>query len=180
MTDEALAWRLAKGSRAALDQAVTRFTPYVSAVAWRVLAASPATREDLEEMVADVFLALWRHAAEVEPSRVRTWLGAVAKNRAIDRLRACSPTLPLCEADVDTRPGPEEQSLQRERAARLLAAVESLEEPDRTLFLRHYYEGERLKDVARALGLNQATAKTRLHRGRKRLKQQLTEGGEEA
>lgn len=48
MTDEALARRLAKGSRAALDQAVTRFTPYVSAVAWRVLAASPATREDLE------------------------------------------------------------------------------------------------------------------------------------
>ena len=36
MTDEALAWRLAKGSRAALDQAVTRFTPYVSAVAWRI------------------------------------------------------------------------------------------------------------------------------------------------
>ncbi len=133
MTDEALAWRLAKGSRAALDQAVTRFTPYVSAVAWRVLAASPATREDLEEVVADVFLALWRHAAEVEPSRVRTWLGAVAKNRAIDRLGR-APRLPLCEADVDTRPGPEEQSLQRERAARLLAAVESLEEPDRTLF----------------------------------------------
>ena len=54
MTDEALARRLAKGSRAALDQAVTRFTPYVSAVAWRVLAASPATREDLKAILKEL------------------------------------------------------------------------------------------------------------------------------
>ena len=59
MNDEALIRRLAAGSRAALNQAVDRFTPYVSAVAWRVLAPSSATREDLEEVVADVFLALW-------------------------------------------------------------------------------------------------------------------------
>ena len=97
MTDEALARRLAKGSRAALDQAVTRFTPYVSAVAWRVLAASPATREDLEEVVADVFLALWRHAAEVEPSRVCTWLGAVAKTGPLTACGRAPPPSPCAK-----------------------------------------------------------------------------------
>ena len=179
MNDEALARRLARGSRAALDQAVVRFTPYVSAVAWRVLAPSPATREDLEEVVSDVFLALWTHAAEVDPARIRTWLGAVAKHRAVDCLRALSPALPLSEQDADRAPGPEEEALRRDRAARLLAAVEALEEPDRALFLRHYYEGEKLKDVARSLDMNQATARTRLHRGRKLLKEQLTRGGDE-
>ena len=129
MNDEALIRRLAAGSRTALNQAVDRFTPYVSAVAWRVLAPSAATREDLEEVVADVFLALWSHAMDIDPGQVRTWLRAVAKNKAVDRLRTLSPTLPLCENAADRSPGPEEETLLRERAARLLAAVEALEEP---------------------------------------------------
>ena len=179
MNDEALIRRLAAGSRTALNQAVDRFTPYVSAVAWRVLAPSAATRENLEEVVADVFLALWSHAMDIDPGRVRTWPGAVAKNKAVDRLRTLSPTLPLCENAADRSPGPEEETLLRERAARLLAAVEALEEPDRTLFLRRYYANEKLKDVARDLGMNQATARTRLHRGRRLLLEQLMKGGDE-
>ena len=110
---------------------------------------------------------------------MRTWLRAVAKNKAVDRLRTLSPTLPLCENAADRSPGPEEETLLRERAARLLAAVEALEEPDRTLFLRHYYANEKLKDVARDLGMNQATARTRLHRGRRLLREQLMKGGDE-
>ena len=178
MNDETLVRRLAGGSRRALDQAITRFTPYVSAVAWRVLALSPATREDLEEVVSDVFLALWAHAEALDPTHVRAWLGTVARNRAVDRLRALTPTLPLLESDPDGSPGPEDLILRREQEMRLLAAVEALEEPDRTLFLRYYYENEKLKDVARDLGMNQSTVKTRLHRGRKLLKQKLMEGGE--
>ena len=58
-------------------------------------------------------------------------------------------------------------------------AVEPLEEPDRTLFLRHYYANEKLRDVARDLGMNQATARTRLHRGRRLLREQLTKGGDD-
>ena len=179
MTDEALVRRLAQGSRRALDQAIARLTPYVSAAAWRVLAPSPATREDLEEVTADVFLALWTHAAEVDPARLRTWLGAVARNKAVDRLRALDAALPLRDEEPSPAPGPEDEVLRRDQARRLYAAVEAMEEPDRTLFLRHYYEGERLRDAAQALGLTTAAAKTRLHRGRKRLKQQLTEGGDD-
>ena len=51
-------------------------------------------------------------------------------------------------------------------------------EPDRTLFLRHYYYGDKLKDAARDLDMKLSTAKSRLLRGRRALKEQLTEGGE--
>lgn len=176
LQDETLIRRMSEGSRRALDQAVERFTPYVSAAAWRVLAPSAAAREDLEEVVSDVFLALWTHAAEIDPARLRAWLGTVARNKAVDRLRTLSPALPLREDDPDGAPGPEDQALMRDQARRLYAAVEAMEEPDRTLFLRHYYEGEKLRDAAQALGLSTSAAKIRLCRGRKRLKQQLMEG----
>lgn len=63
---------------------------------------------------------------------------------------------------------------------RLWDAVEGLDEPDRTLFLRYYYYGDKLKDIARALGLTQTAAKQRLFRGRKALRDTLTKGGVEA
>ncbi|MFQ7454077.1 MAG: RNA polymerase sigma factor [Flavonifractor plautii] len=75
---------------------------------------------------------------------------------------------------------PQAEAERREWAARLWDAVEGLDEPDRTLFLRYYYCGDKLKDIARALGLTQTAAKQRLFRGRKTLRDTLTKGGVEA
>ena len=71
----------------------------------------------------------------------------------------------MCSSDLD-------------QSARLWAAVDALDEPDRTLFVRYYYEGDKLKTVAAELGLSQTAAKQRLFRGRKALKAALQEGAE--
>ena len=70
-------------------------------------------------------------------------------------------------------PGPEELAQRRERSARLWAAVDALGEPDRTLFMRYYYEEDKLKTIAAELGLSQTAAKQRLFRGRKALRAAL-------
>ena len=86
-TEITLAKKLRQGSRLALERAIDRFTPYVSAVVVRVLAGQGA-REDVEELTADVFLALWAHAGELNPEQgLRPWLGTVAQDRAWTRLR---------------------------------------------------------------------------------------------
>ena len=58
MDEAKLIHRLQCRRRYALDQAIEQFTPYVGAVIWRILAPSAAGREDVEEAVSDVFLAL--------------------------------------------------------------------------------------------------------------------------
>ena len=109
MEDEKLVRRLQKGSRTALEQAINRYTAYVSTIVWRTLGAA-ATREDTEEVVSDVFLSLWSHAHELDPKQgLRPWLGAVARNRATDCLRKTKPTVPLPEDDGPSQAeGPEE------------------------------------------------------------------------
>lgn len=178
MDDRALVRRLKKRSRAALEQAIRRYTPYVSVTVWRVLSSGGAAKEDVEEVVSDVFLALWEHAGTLDEGKeLLPWLGTVARNKAADRLRR----LPVPAAPLDglagITGGPEEEAEQREWAERLWQAVEGLEEPDRTLFLRYYYYGDKLKDVAKALDLNLSTAKSRLLRGRRSLRKVLEEGG---
>lgn len=178
MDEAKLIRRLQRRRRGALDQAIAAFTPYVGAIVWRVLSTSAAGREDVEEAVSDVFLALWTHAEDLEPERgLRPWLGAVARNRALDVLRRLPSTCPLEEGHIAPAEDPQETVQRREEALQLWQAVEGLEEPDRTLFFRYYYQEEKLKDVAADLGMNLSTAKTRLSRGRERLRGILTKGG---
>ena len=173
MNESKLVKKLNRHSRSVLDQAIQRYTPYVSAVILRALAGR-ACREDVEELCADVFVALWTHAGEIDPDQgVRPWLAAVARNRATDWLRRQRPAAPIPEDAPDPAPGPEELAQRRERSARLWAAVDALGEPDRTLFVRYYYEEDKLKTIAAELGLSQTAAKQRLFRGRKALRAAL-------
>ena len=178
MDERKLVKKLNKRSRSALDWAVSRYTPYVSAVILRTL-ASRACHEDVEELCADVFVALWIHADMLEPEQgIRPWLAATAKNKAIDWLRRQRLSVSIPDDAPDPSPGPEELAQRRDQSARLWAAVEALDEPDRTLFIRYYYEEGKLKSIAAELGLTQNAAKQRLFRGRKVLKTALQEGAE--
>lgn len=178
MEERKLAQRLRQGDRFALNRAMDTYTPYLSSVVWRAMGPA-ATVQDVEEVVSDAFLALWRHREELIPEKgVKSWLAAVARNRAIDRLRSSPLTsLPLDAAEEAPGTSPDQELEQRMSAARLWSAVERLGPPDDVLVTRFYYEGDRLKDIAAGLGLSVPAAKTRLCRARQKLKQILTEGG---
>ena len=178
MDDRKLAQKLKQGNRLALDRAMAAYTPYLSTVVWNALGPA-ASAQDVEEVVSDAFLALWSRRDSLQPEQgLKPWLAAVAGNRAIDRLRAARPApLPLHEAETAGGPTPEQDLERRMFAHALRQAVEGLPPPDDQLVLRFYYEGEKLKDVARDLGLSVPAAKSRLCRARKKLKEILTEGG---
>lgn len=169
MDEKALVKKLNRHSRSALEQAVRQFTPYVNTVIIRTLSGR-ASREDAEELAADVFLTMWNHAGDLDSSQgLHPWLATVARNKAADWLRLHHSCEPLPEDLPDTSANPEQQAEQREWASRLWAAVSSLPEPDRTLFIRYYYQEEKLKTIAQEFGLKQSAAKQRLFRGRKAL-----------
>ncbi len=180
MDEQTLVRKLNRHSRHALEQAVRQYTPYVSAVLFRTLKGY-ACQEDLEELAADVFLALWQHSGTLDAEQgLRPWLAAVARNKAKDAMRCRrEETVPIPE---DWGGGescdPAAETLRREEAARLWQAVEALPEPDRTLFFRYYYDGAPLKEIAASLDLSGTAAKQRMFRGRKKLRQELTKGVE--
>ncbi len=87
MTDaEALAL-VRRGRCEGLEWLMERYTRYVGAVAARILAGR-LEQEDVEEVVSDAFLALWRAAKTLRTESVRAWLGTTARNLALNRLRA--------------------------------------------------------------------------------------------
>ena len=177
MDEKELLRRIRKGDTDALQQIIDGYSGYVYAIVKNII-QPPLQPEDIEEVVSDVFLRLWEKVETVDADRLRSWLAAVTRNRAKDKLRALHLSLPL-EEDVLTlaAPGPEEAMGEREQADCLRAAVLAMEETDRDIFLRHYYLCQTVAVIARDLDMNPSTVKARLRRGREKLKKTLREGG---
>ncbi len=175
MTEEQLVKALGRGELSALEALMDRYTPYVSSVVSRILRGRAA---DTEELTADVFLAAWDHRDQLRPGKVKGWLGAVARNRAFNLLRADREALPL-EEDVlllETD-GPDKELDKKETTRVVNQALARLNRPQRELFVRHYYYGQTVREAALAMGLNLSTAKTWLRRGREELKTILEQEG---
>ena len=152
-----------------------RYTPYVAAIAARILPGSP---QEWEELTADVFLCAWRERKKLQPGKIKSWLATVARNRALNRLRQRRELLPLEEDVLVLTQDSPQRELEAQEAAQLVqAALESLEQTDRELFVRHYYYGQTVARAAEEMGMNLSTAKTRLRRGREKLKQHLEREG---
>lgn len=168
--------RLRRGDERALEWFVRRYTPYVGAVVWSIIGGR-LTVQDGEEIAADVFLSLWNNRIKPREGAVKGYLGAIARSRAIDRLRrsAAQPELEYDELDLPTQ-GPEGTILENEARAALTAAVDELGPPDREIFLRRYYYGQTAPAIGERLGMTPETVRQRLKRGRELLRQRLMKG----
>ena len=175
MTEKQLIRELARGELSALETLIGRYTPYVSSVIARILRGRQA---DVEELTADVFLAAWENRDRLRPGKVKGYLGAIARNRAFNLLRADRQNLPL-EDDVlllETD-GPEKELDRRDTARVIHQALSQLDRSQRELFVRHYYYGQTVQEAALAMGVKLSTAKTWLRRGRETLKTILKREG---
>ena len=173
LTEEQALWQMKQGSQDALAWFIQRYGAYVSTIIHNII-GQRMSNADVEEVASDVFLALWNNAGKILPNAARSWLATVARNTARSRLRRASDTLPLDEEAVivDDRT-PEATLERREQAVRVRMALLSLNPVDREVFLRFYYYYQKTADIAADMGLNESTVRTKLNRGRAKLRDVL-------
>lgn len=169
---------LRQGSEEALGQIMDQYAPYVYTIVFRILGRA-SSQADVEEVMADTFYALWNKRENVRCGKLKAYLGSIARNKARQRLRDQGVDLPMEEDVLSLPDGSLEERLEEEElAARVRGAVLAMPEPDRTIFLCHYYYGRPLAEIAQEVELSLSAVKTRLHRGRKKLREHLLEGGD--
>ena len=170
LTEEQALRQMKQGSQDALAWFIQRYGAYVSTIIYNII-GQRMSNADVEEVASDVFLALWNNAGKILPNAARSWLATVARNTARSRLRRASDTLPLDEEAVivDDRT-PEATLERREQAVRVRMALLSLNPVDREVFLRFYYYYQKTADIAVDMGLNESTVRTKLNRGRAKLR----------
>jgi len=157
-------------------QFVERHQQRVFHVALSVL--GPAYSGDAEEVAQEVFLQAYLQLDGFRgDSALSSWLYRIAWNRAVDRRRLARFRHPHV---AETEPGaaspdasPLAEVLDRERFARVQAAVETLPEVYRTLVRLHYWLGCPLLEIQEITGIPEGTVKSYLARARKRLERRL-------
>ena len=132
---------------------------------------------EAEDVVQEAFIRLWQHRDTMPEARVKPWLLRVTRNLCLDRLRMQRPETEFC-AGPDELTGGEEplEQVQRSREGQVLhAAVNSLDEPYRSLVIMRDVQQHSYEDVATTLDLSLPQVKTYLHRARMKLRDQLME-----
>jgi RNA polymerase sigma-70 factor (ECF subfamily) len=135
-------------------------------------------RSEAEDAVQEVFTRVWLNARRYDAARARgmTWLIAIARNHAIDRLRAF-PVAATDDAAVaetaDGTPGPEARAVAKGEARRIADCFDLLE-PVRAAAVRGaYLGGLSYEDLSRQHGVPLNTMRSWLRRGLMKLKECL-------
>lgn len=137
-----------------------------------------------EDIAQETFLSAWQRLSKLDHAdSLLPWLRHVARNRAIDHVRALrhrESTLtdadPRMNAAADPGPTPE-QALGGEQERALLAAMlDEIPDDSREVLLLFYREGQSSRRVAELLGLSDAAVRKRLQRARAALQSRRTDG----
>ena len=169
-SDDELVAAVASGDEAACRALMDRHLTRMLALARRML----GNHADAEEVAQEVFLRVWTHAERWEPGKAQfgTWLHRVATNLCLDRLRRRRGTedIDAIPEPASGEPGPDRQLEQRELAARVEAALQSLPERQRAAIVLSHYQGLGNIEAADILGVSVEAVESLLSRARRQLR----------
>ena len=174
-----LYWRR---DEAAIGETQRKYGPMCGRIARNIL----GSQEDAEECVNDALLQAWNAVPPQRPDRLGAWLGKVTRNLALNlwnknhaRKRYAGMEALLSELE-DCLPAP--AGVERELEGRELSAaidgwLRALPKGDRVLFLRRYWYGIPLQELAEERGEAPAKLAQRMLRLRRSLKKALEKEG---
>jgi RNA polymerase sigma-70 factor (ECF subfamily) len=175
--DATLVHRLLQKDVSAFEQLYDRHSRPIYSLVLRILQQAGTA----EEVVQDVFIQLWRNAAQYDVSRgpFVPWLFTLARNRALDTLRLKSERQRRRENQTEELPSiacvPQyEQHLdEKRRAEKVRALMASLNPQQKRAIELAYFEGLSHSEIAAALKEPLGTVKSWIRNGLLRLKEEL-------
>jgi RNA polymerase sigma-70 factor (ECF subfamily) len=134
-----------------------------------------------EELVSDVFLAVWRDAASFAgTSEPTTWMLAIARHKAFSALKRRHHerlTDEMADAIVDPADGADTMIERNDRSAAIRTCLARLTPDHREVIDLVYYHDKSIEEVAEITGVPRSTVKTRMFYARKSLAKLLAASG---
>ena len=161
------------GDEAAFEELMRRYKRPVLNFVYRLL----STADEADDVAQEVFVRVYQNLREYSPrKRFSTWLFALARNAAIDRLRwrKRHPTQSLDSApDPPVPTGVAEEVNAHEIGNQIVAAVSSLPEDQRTALVLAEYQGLSYAEIAEIMHCSKKSVESRLYRAKQTLREKL-------
>ena len=166
----------------AIEETASKYGALCTRIAHNIL----QNMQDSEECVNDTWLCAWNSMPPANPPILRTYLGRITRNFAINRYKAQHrqkrgghTVEAIAELGDIASPETEVQAqMDKQEFARVFNAfLYSLPERDCNVFLRRYFYAESAQEIAKRYGLKQDNVLKILSRTRQKLKDYLKEEG---
>lgn len=168
LTERELLEQAKDGDLEAFAEFVRTFERRIRTVLFRLLDDA----RDVDEAVQDTFVQAWRNLERFRGDAAPyTWLYRIAVNEALMRRRR--KTLPTSELQETMVAGGEDAFAAADTRAFLIERLRQLPVEQRSAVVLRDVEGLSNKEVAQALEISLAAAKSRIHRGRMQLREEL-------
>ncbi len=141
------------------------------------------SRHDAEDLVQELLTRLYPKLKELQKvEELRPWLARALHNLFIDTVRSRKRSAlgnsdpdseTILDVTLDANPGPAEHLDQQDRTRHINHALDTLSEDHRDLIIMHDVEGYTLPELTVIFEQPLGTLKSRLHRARKKLQQQI-------
>lgn len=168
------------------ESAIAETERKYGAFCYRIAKNILSINEDAEECVNDTYHQAWKSIPPQYPEKFRAWLGKVVRNIAINRwnknhtqkryagmtellseLEECIPSSQTTEREIE----------EKELSGYIDAWLRSLDREDRILFVRRYWNGDALCDLAKEWKITPAKLAQRMYRLRGKLRTALEKEG---
>ncbi len=180
LSDEEVVGRVLAGETELFEILMRRYNQRL----YRVARAILADDGEAEDVMQDAYVRAYAHLGQFAgQARFSTWLTRIAVHEALARARRGRRLVQIEDLSLrkedsmpllsSTERGPEQRAIQRDLQALLETAIDALPESFRSVLVLREVEGLSTAETAESLGISEALVKTRLHRARAALRQNL-------
>ena len=180
MDDRVLMERVREGDEEAFRQIVEKYREQIFRLSFRYV----ANQQDAEEVTQDVFIRLYRSAANYQPgAKLFTYLYRITVNLSLNKIRdrkwnryvsweglTAQPRNRLVE---DSSGNPEDQMESQERQRLIREAIDALPASQRTAVILKRYNELSYEEIARIMNCSISAVEARLHRAKLNLQKKL-------
>ncbi|MBD3917426.1 sigma-70 family RNA polymerase sigma factor [Paenibacillus sp. PR3] len=177
-SDRSLIQQIKNNDESAIEELIARYGQYTAAIVYGVGGAS-MNAEDVEEVVSDVFYAIWksRHSLQQTDS-IKPYLAQIARNMTRNKWSRVRNEQPLDdELSVIGAPATDEVVILKERISMIKTLMAAFKYPDKDILTAYYFREYKLEDIASMYELPLSTVKSKIYRGKKSIVQYFDKGG---
>ena len=168
-------------SESAIAETDRKYGKYCYSIAFNIL----TNKEDAEERVSDTYMAAWKAMPPKRPSILATFLGKITRRLSIDIWRKRNRqkrgggelTLMLSELSEVLEDSVAEQTEEGAIGTVIDAFLRTLPKTERVVFVRRYFYGCSIAEIAKECGVGSSKIKSMLHRTRQKLRVRLQKEG---
>ena len=162
-----------------IDRILDDFYNYVYIIVKNGVSVS-ITDEDIEEIISDVFVAIWKNSSILsKTTKIKPYIAGIAKNVIRNKYRNTELNFSISdyEENLVDNCNIEEIVEENEQNKVVLDTLKAVKPEEYKIFIMFYYESKSVKEIAKVLNLSTSNVKTILHRVRKIIKRNLEDGG---